>query len=430
MARPLRQNGSERRNGCHPAVKRVSFKTVGCRLNQAETASLVARFQNQGYRVVPFGQPCEVAVVHSCAVTRRAERDSVRAARAAKRLVPPPLVILAGCAAAVDPKGIREESGADRVLSQAEKWSLPHILDGAPSPPRDAPDPIPHFETTRALLKAQDGCDFCCAYCIVPRARGKPVSRAIATIVAEAERLADRGFREMVLTGVNLGRYSDGRRGLVNLIEAIERLPGIVRIRLSSIEPTTAERAIIDHMAGSAKLCRQLHLPLQSGDDRILAAMGRRYDARAYRATVEYAVRKIPRLGLGTDVLVGFPDEDEAAFDNTRRLVHDLPFSNLHVFPYSRRPATRAAGMPRNVGNSVKKERCGVMLRLGEEKRAAFARSLIGREVSVLVERLSRQGTGTGWTSEYCEAQVSHHGIRLNDIVTFVPRSLVNGVLI
>lgn len=401
---------------------------------------MTAQFAAAGYEVVPFGSACDVGVIHSCTVTARAERTSLRAARALKKLRPPPLVVLAGCAAEVDTGALAREPAVDLLAGQAEKLRLPALLAGRrdtrASPVPLLPDGrrgaaaavVPSFRTTRALVKVQDGCDFHCAYCIVPAARGTPRSRPAGEIMEEIRRLADRGYREVVLTGANLGCYGDGRRDLARLVESVEAIPGVRRIRLSSIEISTVEREIVDLMAASGKLCRYLHFPLQSGDDGVLSAMGRRYTAKAFRKLVEAAAR-LPRLGLGTDILVGFPGEDDRAFRNTAAMVRDLPFNNLHVFPYSRRPGTPAAERKDRVPEACQRERAAEIAALGLAKRAGFAQSFTGHAVSVLIERIDARGRARGWTGEYLPARVTGRDIAVNDIVEFTPDSAENGEL-
>jgi len=401
----------------------VSFKTIGCRLNQAETARLRADFEAAGYRVVAFGAACDVCVVHGCTVTRNAERDSIRTARRAKRAPGKPLVVLAGCVVERAAPELRAESQADLLAGQAAKFELVGLLaeHGLPPP---APEPArgrpPRFVTTRAALKVQDGCDFRCSYCIVPLTRGKATSRSFRAVLEEARALADAGYRELVLTGANIGCFRDGRKRLTHLIEAVERVPGIARIRLSSIEFSTVERGVIEHMLNSQKLCRFLHLPVQSGDDEILEAMGRRYTRGSYLEFVDWALARIPLLGLGTDIIVGFPGEDEPAFANTQTLVAQIPFSNLHVFPYSARPGTAAALLPQSSERAAVKQRVAALRELGSTKRAAFARRFIGREVRVLVERAHR-GRARGWTDEYLEGLPDGRHAQ-NEIVAFTPR--------
>jgi threonylcarbamoyladenosine tRNA methylthiotransferase MtaB len=390
----------------------VSFKTIGCRLNQAETAAITASFTNAGYQPTPFGTPCDVTLIHGCAITGKAEHSSLYAARQAKRTTPGTLVILAGCPAETLGSKLTGNPSVDLVVGQIEKFSIPeklHLLqpDRFPHPPAQPPaPPVPHFETQRALIKVQDGCDFHCAYCIVPTARGNPVSRPLLAIRDEVNRVTEAGFTEIILTGANLGRYQDGTYQLVDLIKTIETIPGLKRIRLSSIEITTTESAIIDHMATSSKLCHFLHIPLQSGDDGILAAMGRRYDSATFRKAIDHAVHRIPDLGLGTDIIVGFPGEDERAFNHTVSLVRDLPFSNLHVFPYSRRSGTRADTMAGQIPDTKKKERVQALTVIGETQRRLYAESFKGKQVDVLIERVDQEGNGHGWTGQYVQARL------------------------
>ena len=413
----------------------VSFKTIGCRLNQAETATMTARFSEAGYEIVPFGAFPDVTIIHGCAITGKAEHSSLYAARQAKRARADTLVILAGCPAETLGETLRGDTTVDLTVGQGGKFGIPALLHHLY--PSRFPAPVassgmgttPKFDTKRALIKVQDGCDFRCAYCIVPTARGNPHSRPITEVLDEVRRVAEAGFREIVLTGANLGRYEDGTLQLVDLIRAVEGQTGVDRIRLSSIEITTTEHTIIEQMASSLKLCRFLHLPLQSGDDGILSAMGRRYNADTYRRTVKEAVRRIPHVGLGTDIIVGFPGEDDHAFENTVRLVRELPFSNLHVFPYSRRSGTRADTMQDQVPESVKKERLHILTDIGETQRRHFAGTFTDKDVSVLIERITPDGRGHGWTGEYVEASVTGSGLEARQIVNARVTHVIDAVL-
>lgn len=412
----------------------VSFKTIGCRLNQAETAAITSRFTQAGYTLIPFGNPCDVSIIHGCAITGKAEHSSLYAARQAKRIHPGTLVVLTGCPAQTLGEALRGNTSVDLIIGQTGKFVLPETLHQlqparfpAPPPVSTAPT-VPQFETQRALIKVQDGCDFNCAYCIVPTARGNPTSRPFAQIREEVVRVVEAGFNEIVLTGANLGRFGEGGRHLADLVRDIEGIAGLQRIRLSSIEITTTERAIIDHMADSSKLCHFLHIPLQSGDDRVLATMGRRYDTSTYRRVIDYAIGRIPDLGLGTDIIVGFPGEDEAAFDNTVSLVRDLPFSNLHLFPYSRRSGTRAESMAGQVPDRRKKERLQALSVIGETKRQLYAESFVGKPVQVLVERVV-DGKGQGWTGQYMQTMLVGKDLRPRQIVTAIVTRAEAGTL-
>ncbi len=421
----------------HSPQRTVSFKTVGCRLNQAETAQIAAQFEAAGYRIVDPGQPCDVAVVNTCTITHGAERDCARWARRLRR-AGARIVILAGCAVEHDGKRLKAETGVDLLANQTDKFRLIELLHGpqgiTPDPDIAVEDPphaaTPLFSATRALVKAQDGCSFRCSYCIVPDTRGRPSSRPLQAVLDDVRGLATQGFREVVITGANIGCYRDGGDGLIQLLEAVETIDGIARVRISSIESTTVERDVIDFMATSTKLCHFLHLPLQSGDDATLTRMGRRYSVANYRSVVDYATSRVPDLGLGTDIIVGFPGETDAAFKNTLACVRDLPFSNLHVFSYSQRRGTPAADMPNQIDAALKKERSAKLIALGKAKRAAFAESFIGKPVSTLIERVNKDGTASGWTDQYLPVQITTPNPQANDIITFTPTRVEDDVLL
>lgn len=421
----------------------VSFKTVGCRLNQAETARLRAAFQSAGYQVVPFGSACDVCVIHGCAVTAKAEQSSARLARGAKRQTGA-FVVLAGCPVAAGGRIPQVPADVDLLVGQADKFRLPALLTqhGFPAAASSVTPVLPQFDTARAIVKIQDGCDFHCAYCIVPRARGPAWSRPFGEIIEEINGLAQAGYREIVLTGANIGCYADHGRKLAFLLHRIETVPLLERVRLSSIEVSTVEREVIDCIAESRKLCRCLHLPMQSGSDPVLHAMRRKYSAREYDTVVAYAVNRVEGISVGTDVLVGFPGEHEADFDATVAMIEQGPFSNVHVFAYSPRPGTPAAVMKDQVPDSEKRRRVSKLLALAHEKRMDFARRWIGREVAVLVEAVDAAGVATGWTGEYFPARILPPAVTAgskpsdkplparNRIIRFVPRAVEGDVLI
>ena len=426
MAQEVRTVGEECWNRRHTRVKSVAFKTVGCRLNQAETALISAQFVNAGFSIVPFGERADVCIIHSCTITNIAERKSARLARTAKKKNPDAFIILAGCAVEAN-DGLLEDTGVDFVADQTEKYKLLEALPASLRPDDTVSAPTPLFATkTRALVKVQDGCNFRCTYCIVPDVRGEPSSRPIEDICDDARRLAELGHKEIVLTGANLGCYSQGSSDVIDLLRAVEDIPEVGRIRISSIEPSTVERRVIDFMSTSKKLCRFIHLPLQSGDDGILSRMHRRYTAAEYRDTVAYALDKIPRLGLGSDVITGFPGEDDAAFKNTFDMIESLPFSNLHIFPYSKRPGTEAALMSDQVQSSVAKNRSAQLLEIATRKKSEFAERIVGHPVDVLIEKELEDGMGLGWTGEYAQAIVEGAP---NTVITFTPSAAKNGIL-
>jgi len=410
----------------------VRFKTVGCRLNQAETASMAAGFEAAGWLVADTTGPCDVAVIHTCTITQGAESDCAHWARRLRR-EGARLVVLAGCAVEHDGEALKARTGANLIAGQAGKFSLPEQLAATfgirPAPPdATTPGPTPHVVGTRGLVKIQDGCDFRCSYCVVPDTRGTPVSRPLSRILDEIHHLADAGYREITLTGANLGCYREASHGLVDLLVRLETIEGLDRIRIGSIESTTVERDIIDFMATSTKLCRFLHIPLQSGDDGILQRMRRRYTAAQFRETIEYAAGTVPDIGLGTDIIVGFPGESDAAHANTCSLVRDLPFSNLHVFCYSPRRGTPAADMHDPVADTTKRNRAQALITMGEVKRQAFARTFIDRPVEILVENSKRDTVG--WTSQYLKVRITGHRSPRNSLITCTPRQVMGDTLI
>jgi threonylcarbamoyladenosine tRNA methylthiotransferase MtaB len=370
---------------------------------------MAAAFQAAGYIVVGPAEPCDVFLVHSCTITGNAESDSARLARAATRRDPRPVVILAGCAVEVGGDELAARSHADLVVGQEEKFNLPEILAarfGLPAPVQNRTDSaLPLFTSTRAIVRVQDGCRFGCSYCIVPMTRSRLWSRPLPEVVDEVQRLQEAGFREIVLTGANLGCYRDDTEGLPDLLAALLAGTSIPRIRLSSIESSTITPALFELMASDERICRALHIPLQSGSDAVLERMKRRYTRASFSSLVDQALAAMPLLGIGTDIITGFPGETADDFARTRDLVDQLPFSNLHVFPFSPRPGTDAATLEDRVNPAVARERAKALIALGEAKRETFATQFIGKEVSVLIERTDETG-GTGWTSEYLPARV------------------------
>ena len=423
---------------------RASLHTLGCRLNQAETALLADRLRQDGYQIVDYGRPTDLLVLNTCSVTDEAERICRYEIRRTLRHSPQAFVAVTGCYAQTGVESLRRMPGIDMILGNQYKMSLPAHL---PAPMSLKKQPAPsllhtktldkndfvlngtgNYDSKRANLKIQDGCNFMCSFCLIPFARGHERSRQWDDTIREAEELVARGHRELVLTGENIGRYEAGGRSLLDLIRQLERIEGLERIRISSIEPTTVPDEIREHMASSTKLCRHLHLPLQSGDDEVLHAMNRRYTARDYAAFVDKAVRLVPDLGLGTDVLVGFPIEGDGQFANTLAVATDLPFSYLHVFTYSQRPGTAAARMTDAVPPAVIKARSQALAELSRAKRMAFYQRHVGRTVDVLFETQDDAGRWTGFTSNYMRAGVTAGDDLTNRLAPAVIEGTMDGL--
>jgi threonylcarbamoyladenosine tRNA methylthiotransferase MtaB len=406
-------------------MKRVSLHTLGCRLNQAETAVLETRLRSDGYRVVEFGEPTDLLVVNTCAVTEEAERTCRYVIRKTLRHSPDAFVAVTGCYAQTGVHELRTIPGIDLIVGNQFKWVLPSLLP-APDALKKQPAPevlhtrtidredftLPEYgepDSTRALLKIQDGCNVMCSFCLIPFARGHERSRLLDDVIQEAEILATGGYREIVLTGVNIGQYRQGDLDLVGLISQLEKVEGLERIRISSIEPTTITNALLDRMASSSKLCPYLHIPLQSGDDTILSAMNRPYNMETFTHLIHRVVTTIPHLGLGTDLMVGFPGETEEAFEHTLRIARDLPFSYFHVFTYSQRPGTAATKLSDQVPIAVARKRAKKLAELSRLKRLAFAERYIGSTVSVLFESGAIDGCRLGVTANFLKVGIASH---------------------
>ncbi len=388
---------------------RVSFKTFGCRLNQAETAKQEALFQANGVEVVPFGEKSDICVIHSCSVTQRAESESLRIVRSVKRKNPDLFVALTGCAVESATEERLSQLGIDVIIQRQDKERMAEIILQARDIDFNAStDTItPSFSTCRALLKIQDGCSFFCSYCIIPYNRGAPVSRDFNECLEEARAFIDQGFKEIVITGCNIACYSNSRKRLPDILEAIASLPGIGRVRLGSLEPAMVELDIAKLIASSDKICRFLHLPLQNCDDDILKSMKRRYLTGEMAEIIENVIKTVPDIALGSDIITGFPGESAEAFENTKNFIQRYPFSNLHVFPYSERRGTAAVNFEGSVPHSVRKLRAQELIAIGKEKRAAYARSWIKKPVDLLVEKFDRDGNARGWSGEYLPCRVA-----------------------
>ncbi|MFB3073732.1 MAG: tRNA (N(6)-L-threonylcarbamoyladenosine(37)-C(2))-methylthiotransferase MtaB [Candidatus Methylomirabilales bacterium] len=423
---------------------RIGFTTLGCRLNQFETDVMADQARTAGFTLVPFHESAEVYVVNTCTVTERADADARRLVRQAIRRNPMAFVVVTGCYAQAAPERIAAIEGVDLILGNAEKMELMRHLRGAAWESQDlaagynglngngretgltrprflgtrvgqrqggkarisvgnigevrtfhgAPAPE-RPDRTRPFLKIQDGCRFACTFCIIPAVRGPNRSLHPDHVVAEAQRLAAAGHPEIVLTGINLGTYGWDLRPKISLSALVRRLlkdTAVPRFRLSSLHPHEVKPEIIRLMGDSSRLCRHIHLALQSGDDEILRRMGRSYRSRQFREVVERLHQEVPGIAIGVDVIVGFPGETEAAFENTQSLLEQLPVAYFHVFTYSRRSGTKAAEMSDQVAPDVKARRNRILRDLGARKFLAFKREVLGRTLPVVVlEERDRQ---------------------------------------
>ncbi|HAR98738.1 MAG TPA: tRNA (N(6)-L-threonylcarbamoyladenosine(37)-C(2))-methylthiotransferase MtaB [Syntrophus sp. (in: bacteria)] len=397
---------------------RISVVTLGCKVNQCESAALTEAFAARGHTSVGPDEPADVCVVNTCTVTGRTDYQSRQSIRKVVREHPDATVIVTGCYAQTRPDAIADIPGVSLIVGTEDKERIPDLVaEPLPERPRrivgdpagirtcSAP-PLDRFSGhTRAFLKIQDGCNAFCSYCIVPYARGRSRSLPEEDVLERLRRLGRNGYREVVLTGIHLGAYGQDLEpptDLARLLRRAETAAPVERLRLSSLEPLEAE-GVAETIRAGRRICPHLHIPLQSGDDGVLAAMNRHYDSAFFAGLIRRLVDAIPDLGVGVDVLAGFPGESENAFLRTVALLEALPVAYLHVFPYSRRPGTAAADLPGQVPEAEKKNRCETLRALSQRKRQAFAERFVGRTLSVLIEDKRDPATGLkrGFSENY-----------------------------
>ena len=410
----------------------IALHTLGCKLNYAETAMIGRQFVERGFNVVAHPR-ADVAVINTCSVTARAEQECRQLIRRTLRKSPNTVVIVTGCYAQLQPEEVASLDGVDIVLGAKEKLKLfdyvksfdkqastrvfvsdiESVNDFGPAFSSDAAD------RTRAFLKIQDGCDFNCSFCTIPLARGASRSQSVSDCVAQAATLVAQGYKEIVLTGVNVGDY--GKKtgsSLLDLLRHLVRVDGLQRIRISSIEPNLLSPELLEFIASHPTLCRHLHVPLQSGHDDILKFMRRRYTTRFYRDLMTRVKERIPECGIGVDVIVGFPGETDSHFDATFKFLSDLPVSYLHVFTYSERPNTPAAKFARAVEPGIRYARNRKLRILSQKKKRAFYEGIVGKTVSLLLEGRVEQGIRYGLTDNYVKVGIPAEATAANAIVT------------
>ncbi|HMW39611.1 MAG TPA: tRNA (N(6)-L-threonylcarbamoyladenosine(37)-C(2))-methylthiotransferase MtaB [Saprospiraceae bacterium] len=409
----------------------VAFHTLGCKLNFSETSSINSSFRSAGYHEVDFEEPADIYVINTCSVTDQADRKCRKVIRAAKRNNPDSKVIVIGCYAQLKPEEISNISGVNLVLGASEKFNiLEHIqeLDLQSFHSRVISSPInevKQFEPsyskegrTRAFLKVQDGCDYKCSFCTIPKARGRSRSGTIAQIKDLAKQIIEQGAREIVLTGVNIGDFGNGTEvieGLrpkkeelfIDLIRELDTLDGDFRFRISSIEPNLCTEEIIQFVAASRHFMPHFHMPLQSGDNEILSAMKRRYKRELFADRVDIIKRIMPNACIGVDVIVGFPGENDKHFANTFSFLEKLDVSYLHVFSYSERSDTPAAVMNHSVPEQIRAHRSQALRQLSIKKKHHFYRKNLGQVGKVLIEAREKDGVYSGFTENYVRVQIS-----------------------
>lgn len=418
----------------------VAFYTLGCKLNYSETSSIGRLFEDNGYATVDFGQSADIYVINTCSVTEFADRKCRKVVRQAMRQNPQAFVIVVGCYAQLKPQEIAEIPGVDLVLGAAEKFRIIDYVDtitkssgkgmvqaGAIKEANTFAGSFSFGDRTRSFLKVQDGCDYKCSFCTIPLARGKSRSDTVENVVKNANRIAELGVKEIVLTGVNIGDFGNGTEIIegslpkknalfIDLIRALDAETLIPRFRISSIEPNLLTNEIIDFVAQSSRFMPHFHIPLQSGNDKQLQQMRRRYKRALYADRVKYIKTVMPHCCIGVDVIVGFPGETEEDFKETYRFIQELDISYLHVFTYSERNNTLAIEMDGVVSIEERRSRNEQLRILSEKKRRYFYEQFANSIRPVLFETDAEEGIMSGFTDNYIKIETDYNSKIINTI--------------
>ena len=405
-------------------MKKVAFYTLGCKLNFAETSTIARSFEEEGYIRVDFDDPADIYVINTCSVTENADKQFKQIVRKALKTNPKAFLAAVGCYAQLKPEELASVDGVDLVLGAKEKFNITQYIDDLTKNNEGVVHSCEIAETdfyvgsysigdrTRAFLKVQDGCDYKCTYCTIPMARGISRSDTIENILSNAKKISDKGIKEIVLTGVNIGDYGKGEFGnkkhehtFLELVQALDKVEGIERLRISSIEPNLIKDETIDFIAQSNSFVPHFHIPLQSGSNEILKKMKRRYLRELYVSRVAKIREVMPDACIGVDVIVGFPGETDELFLETYYFLNDLDISYLHVFTYSERDNTEAVLMDGVVPDEVRDKRSKMLRGLSAKKRNAFYESQLGKEKTVLFESDNKQGYIHGFTENYVKVK-------------------------
>jgi threonylcarbamoyladenosine tRNA methylthiotransferase MtaB len=415
-------------------TKKVAFYTLGCKLNFSETSAIGRQFNEAGFETVSFTDKADVYLINTCSVTDHADKKCRKVVKEALKHSPNAYIAIVGCYAQLKPKEISEIPGVDVVLGAAEKFIITEYITDLTKKEKtqifnqdisEAKDFISSYsfgERTRTFLKVQDGCDYTCTFCTIPLARGASRSDSISHVIEQANEIAKSGVKEIVLTGVNLGDFGirDGIREdkFFDLIQSLDHVEGIDRIRISSIEPNLLSNEIIEFVSQSKKFVPHFHIPLQSGCNKVLALMRRRYKRELYAERVAHIKNLMPNCCIGVDVIVGFPGETQEDFLETYNFLNELEVSYLHVFTYSERENTPAAEMKGVVPGSTRAERSKMLHILSEKKRRAFYETQVGVSTEVLFEADQKNGFMHGFSRNYVKVKAPYDPLLINEIKT------------
>ena len=411
--------------------KKAVYYTLGCKLNFAETSTIERTLQEAGIRTARRGEQADICIINSCAVTQEAEKKCRQAIHKLIRKHPGAYVIVTGCYAQLSPEKLAAEEGVDVVLGIDKKGDVLEHLGNMQKregvgewfvqPTKDVRRFVPSCsrgDRTRYFLKVQDGCDYFCTYCTIPYARGRSRNPLIADLVAQAQKAADEGGREIVITGVNIGDFGKSTgESFVSLVKALDAVEGIDRYRISSIEPNLITDEIIEYISSSRSFMPHLHIPLQAGSDEVLKLMHRRYDTSFFAEKIATVRRLLPDAFIGVDVIVGTRGETDELFQKAYDFIKSLDISQLHVFSYSERPGTQALKIAGAVAPVEKQRRSRMLIELSEEKRLAFYERFIGREVTVLFEKPRPEMPMCGFTENYIRVETECNKTFINKTV-------------
>lgn len=417
-------------------MKKIAFKTLGCRLNQYETDALASRFHSGSYQIVNYSEDADIYVVNTCTVTNQSDQKSRQTINQARKQNEDALVVVTGCMANNYKESLLESKAIDYVVDNERKASIFSIVEkhfrGETADPEGFDKDLFSYDAayktfhTRSMIKIQDGCDNFCTFCIIPKVRGRATSRPANEVYNNIREVIDYGFKEIVITGVNIGRYNDGETNFEKLVENILELPGDFRLRISSIEPD----GFTDHffeLFAHPKLTPHLHLCLQSGSETILLKMRRMYTARQFRNMAVKLRSKYPDFNLTTDIIVGFPGETEEDFEQTVEMAKELAISHIHTFKYSVRTGTRAERMPDQISEKLKNTRSEVIRKLSEENKRAYYSQMIGKEQRMLIERIGSEGIARGYGENYIPIRVKGKNLVKNQFLDVIISGLHDG---
>ncbi len=420
--------------------KSVAFYTLGCKLNFSETSSIADQFRSHGFHVSDFKDGADIFIINTCSVTDFADRKCRKIVRDAKSINQEARVVVIGCYAQLKPKEIAEIEGVDLVLGAKEKFNLVQHIDELSyasdhamikaseiSEVNSFVQAFSHDDRTRTFLKVQDGCDYKCSFCTIPLARGKSRSDTVENVLQNVHKIVSAGKKEIVLTGVNVGDFGNGtaiiegtrpkkEATFIDLIKELDLVEGVERFRISSIEPNLCTSEIIEFVSKSNRFLPHFHMPLQSGSNKMLALMQRRYKRELYKERVDLIKNLMPHASIGVDVIVGFPGETEEDFLETYSFLNELDISYLHVFTYSERPNTKAVEMENSVDMYVRRKRNKMLRILSEKKKHAFYSTFLNTEREVLFESSKRDGFLSGYTDNYIRIEIPQNNIEINTI--------------